>query len=130
LAATLKARDFNLRGVFEGGTTSQLAEKLDFLKSAKNGSRQDDPGTIGEPWLMVLHLQKFGPFALHSEFFRKLFSRAVEAAFGSAALAAEGCLPGKRLLTHPDLLKHRCPQNKTTEAQIEAASVVVIMFVL
>ena len=39
------------------GTTEQLAERLDFLKSAKNGSRQDDPGTIGEPWLMVLHLQ-------------------------------------------------------------------------
>src|ERR1035437_5695723 len=33
----------------------QAAEKLDFSKSAKNGSRQDAPGTIREGWLMVFH---------------------------------------------------------------------------
>jgi len=33
----------------------QAAEKLDFSKSAKNGPRQDDPGTIREGWSTVLH---------------------------------------------------------------------------
>jgi hypothetical protein len=34
----------------------QAAEKLNFPKGAKNGSRQDAPGSIREGWLMVLHL--------------------------------------------------------------------------
>jgi len=37
----------------------QAAEKLDFSKSAKNESRQDDPGTIREGWSMVLHPPNF-----------------------------------------------------------------------
>jgi hypothetical protein len=37
------------------GRALQAAEKLDFSKSAKNGSRQDALGTIREGWLMVLH---------------------------------------------------------------------------
>jgi DNA polymerase III delta prime subunit len=36
----------------------QAAEKLDFSKSAKNGSRQDALGTIREGWLMVLPLRE------------------------------------------------------------------------
>jgi len=41
------------------GTTSQLAEKVDFSKRTKNGTRQDAPGTIREDWLMVLHPPNF-----------------------------------------------------------------------
>jgi hypothetical protein len=41
------------------GTTEQLAEKVDFSKRTKNGTRQDAPGTIREDWLMVLHPPNF-----------------------------------------------------------------------
>jgi len=41
------------------GTTLQLAEKVDFSKRTKNGTRQDAPGTIREDWLMVLHPPNF-----------------------------------------------------------------------
>ena len=56
----------------------QAAEKLDFSKSAKNGSRQDAPGTIREGWLMVFH----PPILAISPPIRS---------FSAACLAPEGC---------------------------------------
>jgi hypothetical protein len=50
----------------------QPAEKLNFSKGAKNGSRQDALGTIRKGWLMVFVSPKFRPFAIYSEFFRSL----------------------------------------------------------
>jgi len=55
----------------------QAAEKLDFSKSVKNESRQDDPGTIREGWSMVLHPPNF---ALSLSFW----------SFSAACLATEG----------------------------------------
>ena len=40
----------------------QAAEKLDFSKSAKNGSRQDAPGTIRRPKAKVFYHQFRGHF--------------------------------------------------------------------
>ena len=48
--------------------TLQLAEKCKLTKGAKNKSRLNALGTIGESWLMIFdHLK-----TLISEFFRKL----------------------------------------------------------
>jgi hypothetical protein len=65
----------------------QAAEKLDFSKSAKNGSRQDALGTIREGWLMVLH----PPNSALSPSLRS---------FSAACLAPEG--------SHPLAERHLC----------------------
>jgi hypothetical protein len=55
----------------------QLAEKVDFSKRTKNGTRRDAPGTIREDWLMVLHPPNFALLFFCSPFRR--FPQAVEA---------------------------------------------------
>jgi hypothetical protein len=50
----------------------QAAEKLNFAKSSKNGSRQNAPGTICGASVMVCYPLIFKPFAFHSGFFRSL----------------------------------------------------------
>jgi hypothetical protein len=50
----------------------QAAEKLNFAKSSKTGSRQNAPGTICGASVMVCYPLIFDPFALHSGFFRSL----------------------------------------------------------
>src|ERR1017187_39311 len=61
----------------------QAAEKLNFSKGAKNGSRQDALGTIREGWLMVLHPPNFAlSLSIRS------FSAACKALADSARFAA------------------------------------------
>jgi len=51
---------------------NQAAEKLNFAKSSKTGSRQNAPGTICGASVLVCYPLIFDPFALHSRFFRSL----------------------------------------------------------